>query len=473
MKKLLRSFICLLLICAMLPSVALGVGAADLNPRLRQVMTGMGKLVAVNKTKYLIAQNPKTMLWGVFTTDAEPVMDYLYDSLQYVDYDCFRASYYDKVPANIPLDYINSFALVNSGGTQLTDYIYGFFKVYNHHWAAGWILENATKEDYDYKYNSKHYYRIARCDVYYLDTAAIPGQTVEAPTLYYASFTRDQFKNAQAHERYLSIMDRQDNVIVIDGNFKLVNVDAPTLASPMFTVKNYAVCRPDGSIVMDGFTKVTEANTARGMLLIASWVDYSGVKYSSVFDLEGNMLMPPTTLSIKSVAVDYVVLAEEKKLGLYSLSEQRQIIPCAYDSIIANSTGLDAYVAHGYVCAERDGARYYIDVATGQETMMYVYDKTLMKVVGSMFYYTDENKQVNFCAADGSSFALPRAAGVSGFRGDGYLITYGLESRYRVDDWTGTSVVFNYSRPITITDDNKLIFNSTTDGYQLYELVSP
>ena len=59
MKKLLKSLLCALLICALLPVSALAAGDAASSPRLRQVMTGMGTLKSVNKTRYLLAQEPK------------------------------------------------------------------------------------------------------------------------------------------------------------------------------------------------------------------------------------------------------------------------------------------------------------------------------------------------------------------------------------------------------------------------------
>ena len=128
MRKLTKSLLCLLLICALLPMAALAAGDAASSPRLRQVMTGMGTLNGVNKTRYLLAQERRGSLWGVYTTDGEQVMPYLYDSLAYIAYDCFSASTFAKVPKKPTLDFINSHALVARDGTLLTDFIYGTIK---------------------------------------------------------------------------------------------------------------------------------------------------------------------------------------------------------------------------------------------------------------------------------------------------------------------------------------------------------
>ncbi|MBQ7519901.1 MAG: hypothetical protein IJU12_06260 [Clostridia bacterium] len=471
MKKLLKSLLCALLICALLPVSALAAGDAASSPRLRQVMTGMGTLKSVNKTRYLLAQEPKGSLWGVYTTDGTQVMDYLYDSLAYIAYDCFSASSYSKAPKGLPLDYINSHALVTRDGTLLSDFIYGAIKVYNHYWAAGWIVEEADKEDYDYKYDSSHFYKIVRCDILYLGGQAVPGGDRNETAFWYASLDRAQFKTAQGHDHYLSIQDRAGKVTVYDRNFQPLALEPAQVSTAVFTVKNYAVRTPEGSVLLDGFTTVKEANTAEGLRLICTWEDFSGNILNSVFTLAGEMLMSPTPLTISSVAVGYAVVKDGEKAGLYSMAEDRLIVPCRYDEIIPNNTGLDAYVAHGYACGLLEDARYFIDIADGQEKLLYVYDKDLLKVAGGLVYYTDENKQVNLCAANGAISQLPPKYTVTAIRGDGYLIPCKDELHYAVIDWDGERIVYNYSNEIRLTDDNKIILNSTTGGYQLYELI--
>lgn len=471
MKNLIKSSLCLLLICALLPLSALAVGDAASCPRLRQVLNGMGTLTGVSKTRYLLAQKKGGGLWGVYTTDGQQVMDYEYDSLAYIAYDCFSASIYPEAPKSITLDYINSHALVTRDGTLLSDFIYGAIKVYNHYWAAGWIVEEADAADYDYKYDKTHFYKIVRCDILYLGGQAVPGGNKEEMAYWYASLDRSQFRSAQGHDHYLSIMDRAGKVTVYDRTFKPLPLEPAKVSTAIFTVKNYALRTPEGDVLLDGFTKVREANTAEGLRLIGSWTDYSGQTLSSVFTPEGDMLMSPTPLTICSVAAGYAVVKDGEKLGLYSMAEDRLIVPCKYDIIVPNSTGLDPYVAHGYACGEREENRYYVDIATGEETVMYVYDPDLLKVAGGLIYYTDDNKQVNLFAANKSATLLPRKNTLAAIRGDGYLIPYKDELHYGIVDWDGEKLIYNYSNQIRITDDNHLILNSTTNGYQLYELI--
>ncbi len=471
MRKLTKSLLCLLLICALLPMAALAAGDAASSPRLRQVMTGMGTLNGVNKTRYLLAQERRGSLWGVYTTDGEQVMPYLYDSLAYIAYDCFSASTFAKAPKKPTLDFINSHALVARDGTLLTDFIYGTIKVYNHYWAAGWIVEEADGEDYDYKYDNTHFYKIVRCDIIYLGGQAVPGGDKAEDAYWFASLTRDQFKAAQGHDHYLSIQDRQDKVTVYDRAFHALDLTPAKVSANVFTVKNYAVRTPEGDILLDGVTTVWEANTAEGLRLICSWVDYTGNVLNSVYTLEGQRLMSPTALGIVSVAVGYAVVKDGEKVGLYSLAEDRLIVPCIYDQMVPNSTGLDAYVAHGYACGVREDTRYYIEIATGQERLLYVYDKDLLQVAGGLVYYTDEKEQVNLYAAAGASNLLPPKYKLTAIRGDGYLIPYKDEVRYGLKDWDGETILWNYSKQIHVTDDNRIILQSTTDGYQLYQLI--
>ena len=83
---------------------------------------------------------------------------------------------------------------------------------------------------------------------------------------------------------------------------------------------------------------------------------------------EGEQLMPLVEQQISTVTPDYAVLTANKKQGLYSFQENRMLIPCSFDKVIANTTSLDPYVLHGYVSVENAGTRYYVDTADGTAT---------------------------------------------------------------------------------------------------------
>ena len=127
--------------------------------RFEKVFEYMPAIKPVVESNYVIVQSYEDGNFGVFTTAGEEVIPYRYASLTSLGNNFLYAS--------LKSDDLNRHALVYIDGRQLSEYSYGSFKVYDSHWALGYILSQATKESYDLKIKKK-YYRVEQTDVFYV-----------------------------------------------------------------------------------------------------------------------------------------------------------------------------------------------------------------------------------------------------------------------------------------------------------------
>ena len=223
-----------------------------------------------------------------------------------------------------------------------------------------------------------------------------------------------------------------------------------------------------GNRVIDGFTGIREVNTAERMLLVGIRTGFSGEKLNGVYTMEGEELMPPIETPIASVTEGYAVLEEDGKFGLYSFAERRQILPCRYDQLITNPNGVDDYVMNGYVAVEVDGKRYYADIYNDGALSEPIDDTGRgFAQYGCVYAWRQEARSV-LMAADGFTQTTRHAYLDS--RGDGYLLVYQMDSYYGVMTWHGRDVLNTYTKCIVLTDDGKMICDTTRHGYQLLEL---
>ncbi len=474
-----KALVLWLLLCLLCPAALAEEAAAATEPvQLRELASGLGKLNPINKTAYLLAQEPNGENWGMISTSGKQLIPYHYGSLSYISYDCFLGGLFAPLkstknhPAEPTLEYINSKALVAWDGTLVTEHLYGDIKVYNHYWAACWILEEGTEEDNDYKYDKTHFYKIKRCDIYWLGDYCQPGSSKTEKPAWRASLNRSQFKNAQAHDRYLSVQDREDQVTMYNFAFQPVSTPGK-IGTAAYRVRNYAVVTPEGSMLMDGYTAVSEANTSQGMLLVATRTDYSGVKWNYLYTLTGNLLLGPTEYAIKSPTQKYALLSKDNLVGLYSLEEARFLVPCEFDKIISNGFGMDDYVMNGFVVVEKDGVRSYYDIAAGAVTETLNSELEKYTAMGSAYSYLDDGERYVLVTADSYTKRLTREQSFTAVRGDGYMIPYKQGKYYGLMNWHGAEILPpQYKNKIVITDDNHVIIHSPKRGYCLYELVA-
>lgn len=472
-RALLALLLCLISAC---PSA---VAAASEPVNTKKILTGMGTITPVNGTSYLMIQDTKTKYWGIYNTSGKQLVSYQFATLQYLSYGCFQAG--KNFPVTVKkgkkapeptLDEVNSYALVGVDGTRISDYIYGAFKVYNHYWAAGWVLEKAKESDFDVRMDATHFYKISRIDLYYLGDCAKPKSSgTNAQPKKCASFKRGKLVNAAAHVRYIAIQDDKENVTFYNASYKAVLPQNTRIGDGVFGVKNYMmVNKVSGKMLADGFTSVREMNSVDGTYLVGVRTDFDGTQRSAVFSTAGKQLTPFRKEAFNTVTSKYVVLNQNGKVGLFSIADKKVIVPCVYDKLITNSLAKDIYVSHGYACAEKDGKRYYIDTTTGKAVREFVFDAVNTKTVGAMNYYSSGKNRWMILNPKGAGTKL-KANSILNIRGSGYLVAYQNGRYYGVINWSGKQVLKEmYRNPIQITDDDRIILNTKT-GYELLQVV--
>lgn len=459
MNRNLIRWICLLsaavILCASAPALA------EPAESLKMVADGFSDLKPVAQTHYLLARRSGSSSWGLVDTAGKRLCPYKYAYLDYVAYDYLQAALDElKTSADvINARRYNRLALLTLDGTQLTGYAYGYFSVYSSVWAGAWVLENATEEDNDYKANSQNFFKISRCDLYYL------GE--EQPKLV-ASFTRDQFLNASAHGQYISVANREKEVTIYGPEGETYETAAKKAASPIYKVKNLAIYNSlTGEPAAAGYTAVQELQTPAGLMLVGTRTDFSGAELRCLLDLDGNELMQVADAEIVSVSLgQYALLKQGDLYGLYSIAEDRQLLPCAYEKILLNKKSVDPYVSRGYLGAMKDGECHIISAETGEEVRSFV-QKDGWEMSG-LLYYRQMKSQLHYYSPVDGHYEGPMSDLISS-RGSGYLLAIKTDSRHSVVNWQGEQLMKGSRKAYTITDDDCVI-GYTDNGYAIYKL---
>ncbi len=471
-----KQIISLLLLIILASTSMVSPVRAEGEVTVREILTGMGELIQVQNTPYLLARETKGTTWGVYNTDGEKLIPCSYVSLSYLSCNCFDAT--NTVPEKrnaATLGEINSHAIVTADGTQVSGFLYGVVQAFTPYWACGWVLEEGSEEDFDYKMKDSFFYRIQRCDLFYLGDHALLGEKGKEKLSSCLSLSRDEFMDAQGHGKYLYVQDRQEQITVYDSEFHQMDVEVNKLSDAMYVIKNWAVMpRGTSEIVLDGFSAVQEVSTDAGLLLKVTRLDYSGNKWYSVFTLEGEQLMPLVEQQISTVTPDYAVLTANKKQGLYSFQENRMLIPCSFDKVIANTTSLDPYVLHGYVSVENAGTRYYVDTADGTATESVKPNKKWQKI-GAVYVLNDGGQsKARILLPDQKEINVDDSKLVKGQdRGSGYLLSFKSDLyNYMAVTWDGQRLLKFYNYPLTITDDDRIIAEMANNEYKLFTIVT-
>lgn len=428
----------------------LSAAEAERKAATMRVLTGMQSIRAVSQTSYLIVQADNG-LWGVCDTKGRQVLPCDYELLSYLGSGCFSSAL-DQDPL------ANALALIAPDGARVSGYQYGVIRVYNDHWAVGWQVSPATKDAYDYKLDKSHYYFIDKCDVYSLDTTAHLMGTLDA----------DAFSQAAAHGEYLSVLGRDGRVTVYDRDFQPTGFSPAKVSQGVYAVDSFILKnRVTDEIILKGIASAKEVQAGDRLLLQVSRTGYDGSKENGLCDLTGTWLLPLGSYTIERVSGNWAVIAQNGKQGLYSLSKQRLMVPCEFDQIVSSTQTVDPFLFYEcYLCAEKDGARYALNIETEEWTRAYDIDEKNMKWFGGSAYFKDQGKSV-ILSVDG------RRASLQGFkyqaaRGDGRLIlVQGEDGRYGVLTYAGQLLVEAwYTVPPVITDEGAIIL-STSKGCDL------
>lgn len=455
----------------LLPAQAMG------ETKVLYLLSDVEAVTYIQNTPYLTARQKGGTLYGVFNTDGKQLIPCAYEDLYYLGFNCFGAV--EKKPAleaKMPSspDEINCKAIFTADGTRISDFQYGYLEVFSPYWACGWVLEKSTYNDFDYETENDFHYRIQRCDFFYLGDHALTGISGTEELTAPLSLSREEYKTAKGHGKYLYVQDRADQIKIYDSGSSLVNAEVETLDDPMYVILNYSVAaRGAGGVLLDGFTSVQEVPTDGGMLLKASRLDYSGGKWSTVLNDEGEQLMPLIRGEIETVTRDYAVVNVKQKRGLYSFRDQKLLVPCAFDKVFFNSACLDPYVQHDFVYVEKGVTRYYYRITDG---MMYelALPGNNWEKLGSVYVLNDGvNSRYRIYAPDQIIANVKDARIVDGQNaGSGYLLSF-LSNHYMhvLISWRGEFVLKTYINPFTITNDDKAIVQKKDGTYMLVAVV--
>ena len=414
----------------------------------------MPSIKPLQGTNLIVIESKTDNSLGMFSTDGEEVIPYGLSAVNALGYGFLSAA--------INKDDVNSLAIYKIDGTKVSDFIYGSVTVYDARWIAGMILEKATGGEKDVIINKENY-RISQCDLYFVSEDSLSLA---------ASLDRSSFKAAKQHGDYISIQNQDDAVVAYDRSFNPVSIELKDIKSAYYRVENYQIISNiTNEVIADGYSEVKEADQPNRMLLVATEPKLAGFVMQAVLDTSGNVLMP-ADYTVIAMDDPYVVVADENgQRGLYSLNENRLIVPCEYSNIYTCTTSNGKYINNGYVSMEKDGMRGYVDIRTGEESCPPAYNSRIAKVYGCSTVF-DGEKGFVVIAADGTRTELFDYEDIPSTRGDGYLLVAKKNGYYGVIDWHGNEVLpFIHQSMITLTDDSKALIRTST-GSELDVIIS-
>ena len=438
-------------LCAALILV-LVMASAVAEVKLNTVFQYMTVIQQVQGTNRLIVESKQDNLRGLFSTSGEEIIPYAYKSIDYLSNGFFVA--YDNKDA------LDGRMLYTNDGRKVGEAEYGDFKVFSNHWVAAFVVnpEEVDSSNRDVRIGNK-YYQYGRTDLFYV--------TDESISLV-ASLDRSAYADASIHGEYIAITNREKAVSVYDSAFEPVSIELSAMNRPMYKIDNnyQLISLLDNSVVGDGYTEVAEVNLSDRMLVKATRIALNGTKLAGLMKPDGTVLLP-ADYEIIDVTDHYVVVADlEKRQGVYSLDEERLIVPCAYTAIVSSKTDLDKYVHNGYVCVELDGKLGFYDVANDVESCAPKYSKHAVTNIGCSLAFTTIEGGLVIVAADGEVNEV-EADEVLATRGNGCLLEVKKDASFGLVDWHGNIIVpVNHYKEIIVTDDTQAIIRTST-GLQL------
>ncbi len=438
-----KNWLAILLVCV-LTVIPAAVSAEELQLDIKcQYMPSIRPIAGTN---LILMESKVDNSLGVFDSEGNELIPYGLEEVNKLD------DGYLSVSKN--KSELNRLAIFKQNGAQISDYLYGSISVYGANWVAGDVLAEPTDGEKDVKIG-KTYYKLVRKDFYYVtdEGAALIG-----------SLDRMQFKASKLHGDYFSIQNQEDAVIVYDQNLQPIDTFTPkNVNAAYFQVTNYQIINNiTNETIADGYTAVEEAYLPSRMLLLATVANEDGSASQGILDTDGNVLMPA---EYKVVAMDdpYVLVANQEGLqGLYSLDEQRLVVPCEFSGIIACETSVDSYVNNGYICVELNGKLGFVDARTGEISCPPAYNSRIAKAYGASIVFDGENGYV-VIAGDGTRSELFDLEEIAATNGDGYLLVAKKDGFYGVIDWHGNEMLpFIHKNIITLTSDSKAMIRTST-----------
>ena len=443
-----------------LPGTALGDGAYSLY----QAKGGFSSLAPIPGTPYLLATRTGNRNYGLANETGRLICPCQFPYLAYLRFDYLQAAQ-RAVKSDLGLLTArakNRLALVALDGTLVTDYAYGNFEVFSAYWAAAWVLDQARETDYDLKLDGTHFYKIKRCDLYYL------GRPDGKEPRLIRSFSREEYAKGAAHGQYFSVQSRGNEVTVFNPEGEAAAVEHKKATEPVYKLRNLAIVDGiTGEYIAGGYSGVWEATGANGFLLVGTRKDYTGTKTSAILDTDGNVWMPATDAAVVSVSGDYVLLKKNGLFGLYSLRERRELLPCAYDAILKNRNAVDPYLTQGYLGAVKNGRYQIISAETGKTVRAFTCRKEWAML--GLLNYRQTDTELEFSSpVNGFCSAFPGA--LLDIQGSGYLLCLRTGGQYYVVNWQGENLAPPSGDPFTVVSDETVIGYENNE-YVLYRLM--
>ena len=427
--------------------------AACAELALTPVFQYMSSITSVAGSGYVILTDRDSGLRGVYTTDGQEVMPCTHANLTSAANDFFT-ELKDK-------ENVNSRAIFTLDNRQISDFAYGQVKSYNRHWIAGYVLSEGAEDSYDVKLSGA-FYRIERCDLFYVDDA-------EKDSYLVGSIGDQAFLKADVHGAFISVQRKDESITVYDRDFNALDLEVAGVTKDIYAIQDYSVLEPGtGRAIINEYVSVQEADTPDGLLLLATRYDWKGQRYTDIYDDQGN-LFHHADVELYSTDGRYGVTVKSKKYGLYDLAERKELVPALYNKIVTGNTATNSYVFDGYVMVELDGLRGYVDTRTGEVSCEIKYDPTGLKRAGCAFYYIQDDG-ILLVAADGVE-SHPAVDSLTGVRGSGALLAAKKGDFYGVIDWHGQEQLpFMHNKGITLTDDGFGLIRTST-GVELDQIL--
>ena len=415
-------------------------------------------ITAVKGTDYVIVADKLSGKRAVFNTKGDKLTPDLFTALSYIGYDFFIGTD-DK-------EGVNTRAMVHVSGAQITEPVYGQLDAYNKHWFVAYVLSQATEDAHTYTRSKGEYFNVDRYDLYYVGDDYAPAQPI-------AALSPEEFASASVHGEYIAIEDKSGSITLYDKTFQPCGLEMEKTTSPVYGLKDYFVInQATGETVGEGYISVREAGVSDGLWLIVTRYDFKGDKVSAIIDTAGNQITDLINYTIYTVTDHYAVVVKNKLRGLYSLDENRLIVPCEFSGITASSVSADKYVQNGYVGVEKDKMRGYWDVNAGELSCEIKYPVKEVTTIGCSSFWKKEEGVYVIAAADGVETEVQADEIYSKTRGNGYLLVAKKGKLYGVIDWHGNEILpFEHSRLITITDDSGAVIRTST-GVQLDRILT-
>lgn len=349
---IMRKMLCALLALAMV----LTMGAAMAEVTLTQTGSfNSNRVEWVDGTNLL--RVPGTNGYALVALEGAALTGDVYSSFSYENGYIVARENRDGVDAN---------GLLALDGTVVMPMKYGDVEVLSGTWAAGYVLKEATADNYDYKTwgDPTQYYLIDTVDIYYLPELRIA-----------ATLPRTNFSDAAAFVERISIQDRAT------GKTATYDKDMNVVASDLY------------SIYDDDYADLPA-------------IPFYKVGRYGLQDAAGNVILEPTYETIYTFYGDKAEATWEDKHGLITQTGEEILAP-VYDDVLLHyerdnlrNIGGSCYDAYGYYGVIADGKFGYVN-SEGEYTFAPKYAKDVVDFGGASTQMTDLEGKLHLLAADG------------------------------------------------------------------------